>query len=514
MTEVDHRKPLDRKPRWGWYFLLLCIFLSLSLIGAYAVWSGGSSKRMEREVAALRAAGEPTELLDFREAVIEDDEQNGAVFLREAAASIDEKTKAFKKYDPREFGLPLRDNEVTLVRAVIGENRAAFDKVDAAIKCKGVDWQVVLKSPAISVLLPDLNQQRMLGQLVSTRALLNAHEGDHAAAMADIERLLFIARAVDRQQFLVGHMVADGMWALACDDLAQMAPTLKIGAGPRDASPQQVSRIIKAMLDDGPQRAALHRALQGERMLELDTVRCLMDGRLNLSNLGGGPRATGAPGAAAAAAGVALKPMMQDDAVLMMRHVTNAIAALDSSPDMTTYRAKEPVFPIDLQSASYGHLVARILLPAFTHAIEVDYRASAQRRLIATALALRWYAADHNGKLPEKLEDLVPKYLPSIPLDALAAKQPIRYVNDPTKPILYSVGENAVDDHGSTQPSQPNRPPNWNKSPWNQLDFVQPLTTQPRPPPDKDDNDDDADAKQAPDTTTQPASAPVTQPAS
>jgi hypothetical protein len=315
---------------------------------------------------------------------------------------------------------------------------------------------------------------------------------------------------VDRQQFLVGHMVADGIWAMACEDLAQMAPAVKIGVAPRDASPQQVAKIISEMLDDGPQRAALHRALQGERMLELDTVRCLMDGRLNLSNLGGGPGATGAPGAALAAAGVALKPMMQGDAVLMMRHVTNVIAAVDASPDLPSYRAKEPVFPIDLQSASFAHLLARTLLPAFTHSIEVEYRASTQRRLVAAALALRWYAIDHNGKLPQRLDDLVPRYLPSIPLDPLAAKQPIRYVDDPAQPMLYSVGDNSIDDHGSTQPSQPKRPPNWNKSPWNQLDFVQDLTTQPRPPADKDDDNDDADSGQTPGgAATQPLTAPA-----
>jgi hypothetical protein len=427
---------------------------------------------------------------------------------------VDEKTAAFKKYDPRELGLPLRDKEVAAVRAVVEENRAAFDKVDAAMKYKRVDWQVVLKSPAISVLLPDLSPQRKLGELVSARALLSAHAGDHAAAMRDIERLIFIARAVDRQQFLVGHLVATGLWAAACDDLAQMAPDLKIGAGPRDASPQQVATIMAALLDVAPQRAAMHRALQGERMLELDTARCLMDGRLNLSQIAGGPGATGAQGAAVAAAGVALKPMMQDDATMMLRHVTAVIAALDASPDLPTFRGKEPAFPVDLQSAKYSHLLARILLPAFTRSIEVEYRAAAQRRLTAAALAVRWYAADRGGKLPQNLEELVPKYLQSVPLDALAAKQPIRYVGDPTKPILYSVANNGVDDHGSALPANPNLSRSMNRGAWNQLDFIVYLTRQLRPPPAEDPDDTDPAPAPAPGAAaTQPATAPASAPA-
>jgi hypothetical protein len=516
MTE-EHRQPLDRKPRRGRYFLLLCVFLALVLVGAYGLWSVGSGRRLDREVAALRARGEPTDLADFREQVIEDDEQNAAVFLRDAASSIDEKTKAFKKYDPRDFGLPLTDKELAAVRAVIAENHAAFDNVDQAMKRKSVDWQVVLKSPAISVLLPDIGPQRQLARLVSSRALLNAHEGDHAAAIKDVERVLFIAGAVDRQQFLVGHLVADGIRAIACDDLAQMTPELKVGAGPRDASPQQVARIIAALLDVAPQRAALHRAMQGERMLELDTARCLLDGRVNLSNLSGGPRAAGAQGALVATAGAALKPMIQDDTLLMLRHVTAVIAAIVAAPDLPAYRAHEPVFPVDLASANYSHLLARMLLPAFTRAIETDYRVITQRRVTAAALAVRWYAADHGGKLPQKIQDLVPKYLPSVPQDAMAANKPIRYIDDPTKPILYSVGANGIDDGGNTQPMQPHQSDTWNKDPWNQLDFVVHLTRQPRPPAkdsDVDTDDDLADPQQPPQASTQPASAPAIEPPS
>src|SRR6185436_9839247 len=125
---------------------------------------------------------------------------------------------------------------------------------------------------------------------------------------------------------------------------------------------------------------------------------------------------------------------MFDDALLMLRHVNNILAAREASPDWPTFCLKAPQVPKELDSARYTHVIARMLLPAFGRSVETDYRVLTVRRLSAAALAVRAYALDHDGKLPEKLEDLVPGYLPSVPSDALAAKQPIRYIADPGKP--------------------------------------------------------------------------------
>jgi len=73
--------------------------------------------------------------------------------------------------------LPLREKEIAAIRAVVEANAASFAAVDSAMTRKGVDWQVIVKSPAISVLLPDLGEQRPLGRLVAHRALLNAQAG-------------------------------------------------------------------------------------------------------------------------------------------------------------------------------------------------------------------------------------------------------------------------------------------------------------------------------------------------
>src|SRR5439155_11728920 len=110
--------------------------------------------------------------------------------------------------------------------------------------------------PTINVLLPDLGEQRVLGRLVAHRALLNAHQGDYAAALADLRRAYFIAAAVDHQPFLVSHMVANSIRTLANEEAQLIAPELKIGTGGKAASPNQVAELIALLLDDKSQRDA------------------------------------------------------------------------------------------------------------------------------------------------------------------------------------------------------------------------------------------------------------------
>jgi len=71
--------------------------------------------------------------------------------------------------------------------------------------------------------------------------------------------------------------------------------------------------------------------------------------------------------------------------------------------------------------------------------------------MAAVALAIGWYRVDHAGQFPPALDALVPKYLPSVPPDPMAAGgQPLRYLARDDDSIVYSVGVNGIDDQGNT----------------------------------------------------------------
>ena len=72
-------------------------------------------------------------------------------------------------------------------------------------------------------------------------------------------------------------------------------------------------------------------------------------------------------------------------------------------------------------------------------------------RLTLLQLALRRYELAHGG-LPERLEDLVPQFLPAVPLDPFDhADGSIRWIRE--KALIYSVGLNYKDDGGDIKVS-------------------------------------------------------------
>ena len=68
--------------------------------------------------------------------------------------------------------------------------------------------------------------------------------------------------------------------------------------------------------------------------------------------------------------------------------------------------------------------------------------------MAAVALAIRLFEVDH-GCRPDTLAELVPDYLPAVPLDPFAAdRREIGYRPNAPKPVLYSVNLNGIDENG------------------------------------------------------------------
>ena len=74
-------------------------------------------------------------------------------------------------------------------------------------------------------------------------------------------------------------------------------------------------------------------------------------------------------------------------------------------------------------------------------------RSSATLRLVITELAVRGYQAKH-GRPPISLAELVPAWLPAVPLDPFTDK-PLAYRITTNSFLLYSVGPDAQDDGGT-----------------------------------------------------------------
>ena len=84
---------------------------------------------------------------------------------------------------------------------------------------------------------------------------------------------------------------------------------------------------------------------------------------------------------------------------------------------------------------------------SFESSYQLAMRALASNAATVTAVALSAYKTEH-AQYPAQLADLVPDYLPALPADPIT-RQPMRYrLQKRHGFVVYSVGENAVDDGG------------------------------------------------------------------
>jgi hypothetical protein len=135
--------------------------------------------------------------------------------------------------------------------------------------------------------------------------------------------------------------------------------------------------------------------------------------------------------------------------------------------DYTTYmdaeiaRAKQP----------YGAMkpppipndpICQMLIPVFDQASLKFSSNEVQNDLIEVALALRAFRAQQ-GKYPESLAELTPSILPRTPADPFAKGAPLQYRRTGNSYVLYSIGPDGQDDHGTPIDSGASRASNSNE---------------------------------------------------
>lgn len=483
------RPPRRRLRRWliglGVALALLAVAAPLGLWG----WAKYEGHALARRVEALRQAGEPMTPADLASTPVFDAD-NAAVHFRAAARAIDTKTDAWVAYDDflEESRLPLRADEQSALRAVVTEKAGPMARAGRAAGKGRADWQLSFDSPMIQTSMPDLNEQRKLARLLRADGLVALDDGDASRALRRVDELLAQSQAVDHHPTLVGHLVAGSISAIAVELAGEAAREL--GAAAQTGSPAapavrgQVAGLIARLLDEREFRAGLIRAHQAERVMQLDAITAVANGGMPLNNVVGaaaGKRSVRTEGI--------MRALLLRNASAALDYMTGVIEAAAATDDAAAFRARRAGLTHAIDRSPRVYFLANLLVPSVERATRQHYRLVAGRRMAAAALAVALYRADHDGRLPDTLADLVPAYLPAVPGDPLAGGDtPLGYVRGPDRPRLYSVGDNAVDDGG--------RPPDpAGSSGQNQRtsDDVLDLARQPRPDPPDDDNEDEGD---------------------
>jgi hypothetical protein len=181
-----------------------------------------------------------------------------------------------------------------------------------------------------------------------------------------------------------------------------------------------------------------------ERMYQLDCVQLVATDATNVGWLTGG-RVVGKSSLLA----WVMRPLFKSEGVFVLR----TLGAFMNAARESNYPRAVAAMPQDIEYSdpldALLHPLTRMLLPSFERAFVLHYRALAMRRMAAVALAIRLFEIDY-GRRPDRLDDLVPEYLPEIPLDPFSAgRHPVRYRPQAPRPILYSVSNDGIDQDGA-----------------------------------------------------------------
>ncbi len=419
--------------RWRWWHVPV-VLTAMFLAACGLVWLFQSSE-LEKRYAEMRAAGYPVTLAELNDyyALPADVEDNTELWLR--AMRLSETTSSSVALenlpvvgyvsDIPPVGQPWAEHD--FVVTYLDDLREVLTAIhEAADAGGGVRLPQDFEQGPL-ILLPNVQQIRRLARLLSLEMHLRAHDGDIAGAADSLRATFTVGKTLERDPVLVSFLVRVAVDGIAVADTTQLLNTVDLATADLQAIQEDLRRI-EYVTD-------LHHAMVGEQTMGL----MYYD---DVTTLGFSPVAARFLRIAAPAAKVKRFDLMRD-----------AVAATNV-PWHEAFSSIRLAVRWKPNKMSLTDYLVEQALPAFEACFVAGGRATARVRSLDAAIAAELFRRDQ-GDWPAVLNDLVPQYLPAVPIDPFDGK-PLRYIVENTGFVIYSVGDDLVDDQGMLD-SVPNR---------------------------------------------------------
>ncbi|HUC86427.1 MAG TPA: hypothetical protein VL970_14630 [Candidatus Acidoferrales bacterium] len=315
--------------------------------------------------------------------------------------------------------------------------------------------------------LPHLASMKRAAMKLEAASLLNLHDGDTGAAATNILTMLALVQRDYRDDLIIGHLVRVAITAVA------VAPTWEL------LQTTNVSEAALASMQNGWQQLNFlkdaEKTISLERAWVSDVIQKYRASHEHFKELAGGALAMSASSSGGPSGWESLTDGPRYAVAEIMWRCSWSYSQeleldkrdqiiLETLRTMQTnhsqfYAGDYDAMAIRLLSLGgtniSGTLFHSLEIPDFqddfdwntSSMIRKTLRIETARRLVVTAIALKRFQLKR-GKLPEKLGELAPEFLPSVPIDPFDGK-PLKYhPNDHDTFLLYSVGEDGTDDGG------------------------------------------------------------------
>jgi hypothetical protein len=273
-------------------------------------------------------------------------------------------------------------------------------------------------------------------RLVALEASLRAQNNRPNATIDSINTAMGLVRCLDKEPLLISHMVRIACQAQALDALEYAINQIKF-------SDQQLNALSRAVEDAKNPDAMLY-GFVGEACSGIDFLTRPTNQKLQLM---GGNRSRFLY--AYTATGLA-----NQDALIYLEIMTEYVEA-SKLPPIERLRIVKAAAE-EAEGIPKIRFLARAITPAFAHVTARDCEVMAQLDAAHVALAIERHRRA-TGKLPDSLDDLVPKFLDNIPTDPFDGK-PLKYKNLDPGFVIYSIGADRQDDGGKERGPERKRP--------------------------------------------------------
>jgi hypothetical protein len=431
---MDESHKPDQSGSWiKWFVVVALLLVSLSIV----LWLlPGSSSKIQARLEALKKADYPVTAQDLDKMYppIPDD-QNSVVIYQ----------KAFSHYLPlpeehdnwpivsvskHSFRTqPLPPDVKQGISEFVNQNENTLALLHQAAGIEKGYYDNGLKNGFANSVRPPLLQIRENAQLLALATILRAEDQQPGAATTLILDSLGLPRSLERDPMLVSQLNRNAVVGLSCS-------SLELTLNKTSLSDDQLRR-----LDDAFREAELSNGLKqsliSERCLGISFYNAMKTnsfaGNVSLSDR-------------FESLYYRVRYYREGDFLFYLDTMENYLAATDA-PYPKRLQLVDQLNTSVVNSRESERAFGILLAADWKGAFLMAARTHSQLVLSETALAVERYRLAHRDQLPPVLQDLVPAYLAAVPADPFDGK-PLRYNRLPKGYLLYSIGEDGVDNGG------------------------------------------------------------------
>jgi hypothetical protein len=359
---------------------------------------------------------------------ITSDNQNAAPLYEKAFASLRESREEEKTvHNPPTGNNDTFDPNEPATVAFLSHQAATIALLRRAAALPGCRFDQDLGELDINTMLPELNSTRNAANLLNLHAREEVARGHVASAIDDAIAIKRMSRQLGQRPLVISGLVGIGIDALG-------DATLEI-ALPAVTNPAELSDLH---LEELPSAGRMfQQCLRGEE-------------RWGLTLYGNMPPSMETPVNRDLPLQVGLSPRGLQGAFVRVFYLNSDayVRLLENAQNLVVqpyFKARDGWSHLN-GPGSGNDLLASMVFPAISRMFETCAIAEANDACAQTAVAMTRYRLVH-GTLPLRLNDLVPAYLDTVPIDPFDGK-PLRLIVKSDRSIIYSIGPNGLDNGG------------------------------------------------------------------